>query len=724
MAATEAMGVTLRAEFRDFEKALLKARNETDTKLAAIGRDFEKANAKMKAEAKAMAGSTGGLQGAFTGLSAGIGKLGAAGAAAAVGLGGLVVAFQGLKTATQFADDLGATADRIGVTAEALQELRYAADETDVPLNELESGLEALNATLGAFKTGIGSGRVTPVFEALGLTQADLANVENAGDLLPIIADRLAAVGDRAAQVQLAKKLGIEALLPMLRQGAGGIGEMRNEARDLGLVLSNDVVNGLSETNRQLERNQQAIDANVREMQSSLAPFFVWATGELAKLSRGITSLFSQMGAVENRADRTLADQEAALTRRIDDAESRRRRGVDGGRQSAVVRGWIREREAVRAERRRRASQVTEQPRASDRPGMVETASAPPSSGGSRARSGGSAPAADLTQQREIFELTQSIEAMRARGRDAEARAAQMTLDTLQLTARYEAVGIENASERAAAHVQELAAAEDAARRMVAIREKMEVITQDLVERERARLSALVDQARWEEEIAMRRGDPAVIEAASRELFIAQRINELLEERAGLITEAQARQQATGEWDALDAASREGDLRQTVHDAFRDGMDAAFSGDGKSLLEGLADAFAERLKSRLADTLTDQFMALLNGPKGGGAGSVSSLLKALPGFKTGGSFKVGGSGGLDSQTVAFRATPGEMVDIRKPGQMTGGAALNFDLRGAVMTTDLLKQMQQMAAQSGGLAFTAARKAVPADMARASRYSLP
>ena len=40
---------------------------------------------------------------------------------------------------------------------------------------------------------------------------------------------------------------------------------------------------------------------------------------------------------------------------------------------------------------------------------------------------------------------------------------------------------------------------------------------------------------------------------------------------------------------------------------------------------------------------------------------------SLPGFKDGGQFTVGGAGGVDSQLVAFRATPGEMVDIRTPG---------------------------------------------------------
>ena len=40
-----------------------------------------------------------------------------------------------------------------------------------------------------------------------------------------------------------------------------------------------------------------------------------------------------------------------------------------------------------------------------------------------------------------------------------------------------------------------------------------------------------------------------------------------------------------------------------------------------------------------------------------------------------GSFTVGGSGGIDSQVMAMRLTPGEMVDVRKPGQANDNGQL-------------------------------------------------
>ena len=50
------------------------------------------------------------------------------------------------------------------------------------------------------------------------------------------------------------------------------------------------------------------------------------------------------------------------------------------------------------------------------------------------------------------------------------------------------------------------------------------------------------------------------------------------------------------------------------------------------------------------------------------AANVASIISTPIGFRTGGSMTVGGSGGADSQLVAFRATPGEKVHVNTPAQ--------------------------------------------------------
>lgn len=146
----------------------------------------------------------------------------------------------------------------------------------------------------------------------------------------------------------------------------------------------------------------------------------------------------------------------------------------------------------------------------------------------------------------------------------------------------------------------------------------------------------------------------------------------------------------------------------------------------QGLVDGLADAatgaqnlgavFKNVAKQIIADLIRIQIQRALVGAignalgLGGVAGGFSDKTaalaqpKKLPGFATGGSFRVGGPGGIDKNLIAFRATRGEMVDIRKPGQDRGGGSpVSFDLRGAVMTADLVAQMQQIATATGGTA---------------------
>lgn len=53
----------------------------------------------------------------------------------------------------------------------------------------------------------------------------------------------------------------------------------------------------------------------------------------------------------------------------------------------------------------------------------------------------------------------------------------------------------------------------------------------------------------------------------------------------------------------------------------------------------------------------------------------SDILKGLPGFKTGATIKPSGAGAADSQLMAFWKSPGEQVDIHKPGQDRGSATV-------------------------------------------------
>lgn len=96
----------------------------------------------------------------------------------------------------------------------------------------------------------------------------------------------------------------------------------------------------------------------------------------------------------------------------------------------------------------------------------------------------------------------------------------------------------------------------------------------------------------------------------------------------------------------------------------------------------------EQVGNKAAGNLSDVFSNIGGGVAsavGGGLGSfLGHKVADLLGFQHGGSFKVGGSGGRDSQLVAFKASPREKVSVETPmqqGRRGNGNVIYMDNRG-------------------------------------------
>lgn len=112
------------------------------------------------------------------------------------------------------------------------------------------------------------------------------------------------------------------------------------------------------------------------------------------------------------------------------------------------------------------------------------------------------------------------------------------------------------------------------------------------------------------------------------------------------------------------------DIGQTLESSFGRIFDAVLDGSFR-----LRDAIGDLLRDLGRLMVNRAFQALLFGGSGGsGGGLLGSIFGALgiggskpsdnfQHFASGGSFEVGGAGAIDSQLVAFRATPGEMVNV-------------------------------------------------------------
>lgn len=183
-------------------------------------------------------------------------------------------------------------------------------------------------------------------------------------------------------------------------------------------------------------------------------------------------------------------------------------------------------------------------------------------------------------------------------------------------------------------------------------------------------------------------------------------IKEQLVGRLGRVAEEAGKKISTvtnffkGMWDKVTKHSYVPEMMDEIQNEFgrlqKDMLDPA-----RLAAKGVKGIFAD-LKKSLGKTLRSLAGSFLSAGLGSfGGKSKSGLfggLQNMMGFAQGGSFTVGGAGGTDSQLVAFRATPGEMVDVSKKndGGPTGsttvvqhnsfGVGVRDSVRAEVMST--------------------------------------
>ncbi len=163
----------------------------------------------------------------------------AVGIAAVVGAAGIGRLVGGTINA---ADQIDKLSTRLGVGSRALSEYKHVADISGVSFETLTMGLQRMTRRVAEAANGMGEAR--GALKELGLDATKLNNL-TLDQKFEVIADKLAGLGSESDRVRLAMKLfdseGV-ALIQTMEGGAAGIAEMREEARKLGLSLSQDQV--------------------------------------------------------------------------------------------------------------------------------------------------------------------------------------------------------------------------------------------------------------------------------------------------------------------------------------------------------------------------------------------------------------------------------------------------------------------------------------------------
>lgn len=566
--------------------------------------------------------------------------IGRAGTAAFAAFGGAAV-LRTVKRTVDAVAAIGDTADRVNVAAEALQAYRFALEENGGQARQMDDSLQRLNRRLGLAADG--AGPAVRAFERLGIEVRD-ANDE-VRDVDPVFreaVDRLSRIETEAERAALASQLfGEDAgpkLVPLISQGVAGLERYEQQARDLGIVLSEDLVDAAQETSREFAR---LVDQMTVKFQQFVVGTVGFGKSVIEALSPeeapGLVETIEQLKAV-------MGSLQVSLER------------VESGPPSG--RGRIREISDQIAAAKAEAESLEGFLRLVER--QRGTGGGP---GASPVVPGAGADAGFTTQSQRVVEALEFQRAQLGRTNTEqriynELRAAGVEIDSAAgeriraLASEIEAVTEAEAAANAATR-EANATTLEAERIYKATRTPAEAYAIEV-----ARLNALLKDNVIDEELHGR----AVEQAADK-------MDRATEKTRGL------------------ANVIDDELGRAIGGSIEDYKDWK-----RIALQAIGAIISDTLRLRAVQGTTGA-----GGGAAGGGGSIGGLITAGIGFVTGLfgqhglSFTVGGAGGPDSQFVPLMLSPNEQVDVSTPQQVrqrerrgAGGVMIvqNIDARGA------------------------------------------
>jgi hypothetical protein len=188
-------------------------------------------------------------------------------------------------------DQVQKMALRTGFSTEALSELRFALGQSGSSIEGFEAGVRRMASFIDDATAGLST--QTRALEALGLSLADLQGL-SAEDTFFRLATAMAQVEDEVTKAALAQDVfgrsGTQ-LLPLLNAGADGMAALRQEARDLGLVMDQEAADKAAAMQDAIDSARQSLNGLAIEIGGTVAP-------AVTAIARGFSELPSVLQTV------------------------------------------------------------------------------------------------------------------------------------------------------------------------------------------------------------------------------------------------------------------------------------------------------------------------------------------------------------------------------------------------------------------------------------------
>lgn len=304
MAELEKFFIRYEADTRKMESALKRIEQKTSLTNRRIGRGFKQS------------------EGSIASLVKSAGRLKAA-LVAAIPIAALAGLARLATNAISAADNIAKTADKVGLSTDALQELRFAADQAGVGARTFDMAMQRFSRRVGEAAQGSGELFDTLKQYNIGIidsTGRTRANVDILGDLAEAIKN---AKSEQEALRIAFKAFDSEgaALVNLLRGGKASLEEMRQKARDLGIVMEEGLVRQGEKARSKLDALSAIMKARLNIELVKLAPLIVEAADALFRIARAALEAFVEfskfLGLIERGSGEKLTRDLKDVNRQI-----------------------------------------------------------------------------------------------------------------------------------------------------------------------------------------------------------------------------------------------------------------------------------------------------------------------------------------------------------------------------------------------------------------------
>jgi hypothetical protein len=347
----ERLVVQLEANMRNYERSMNRAVGQANQSARKIETRFERANRSMERGFQRMG-------------QAGVRALGALG----VAIGAAQLGRATLQT-LEYAQTLESAADRLGFNVEALQEYRFAAEQAGIAQTALDMGLQRFSRRVAEAVNGSGELRDTLRQYNIQLTDSE-GRQRDINAILEDYADAIAGASSQQEALRLAfKAFDSEgaALVEILRDGSDGMQRFREQAREAGVVLGEDLVRDGAEAKRTMDELRASIGAdfnravleNVEGLEAladvlgRIAEFGVAAGAGVGRVIGELT----RPDSLEHRIE-DLEATESILQRRLENERERMNNALSLSGASDVSEGQSRLAAGIAGEARREIEQL------------------------------------------------------------------------------------------------------------------------------------------------------------------------------------------------------------------------------------------------------------------------------------------------------------------------------------------------------------------------------